>query len=105
MTSIAPTQIPDTALPATNGTLETLTLWALLTLKAANGTKGVVETQGGEASDVIQFQLFQQPDGTFRALGRFNIPLNPNYITDDSEPFWTFAQELTEGNPPASYVV
>lgn len=105
MTSIAPTQIPDTALPAANGTLEVLAVWALLTLKAANGTKGVVEVQGGTATDVVQFQVFQQPDGTFRALGRFNIPLDETYITDDSLPFWAFAEELTPGNPPASYVV
>lgn len=105
MTSIAPTQIPTSALPASNGTLEVLALWSLLTLKAANGTKGVVETQGGSATDVVQFQVFQQPDGTYRALGRFNIPLDQSYITDDSQPFWAFAEELTPGNPPAAYVV
>lgn len=105
MTSIAPTQIPTSALPASNGKLEVLALWALLTLKAANGVKGVVETQGGAATDVVQFQVFQQPDGSYRALGRFNIPLDPAYITSTTGAFWIFAQELTPGNPPPAYVV
>lgn len=103
MTDIAPASIPSSALPATNGTLEVLTVWALLALKAANGTKGVVETSGGEASDVIQFQVFQQPDGSYRALGRINIELNQNYLTDDTAPFWTFAEELTTGALPPNY--
>lgn len=103
MTSLAPTQIPDTALPATNGTLEQLSVWALLALKAANGTKGVVEVTGSEATDVVQFQVFQQPDGTYRALGRINIQLDPNYLTDETAPFWTFAEELTTGALPPNY--
>jgi hypothetical protein len=105
MTDIAPAQIPSTALPATNGTLEVLAFWALLTLKAANGTKGAVEVSGTESQDVVQYQIFQQPDGTYRALGRFNLPLNENYITDQTAPIWTFAEELTSGSPPANYVV
>lgn len=105
MTSITPAQVPSSALPASNGKLEVLALWALLALKEANGTKGVVETQGGAATDVIQFQLFQQPDGSYRALGRFNIPLDKTYITDGTKKFWTFAQELTPGAPPPSYIV
>lgn len=103
MTSLAPAQIPSTALPATNGTLEQLALWALLALKAANGTKGAVEVSGSEATDLVQFQVFQQPDGSYRALGRVNIELDPTYLTDDTNPFWTFAQELTTGALPPNY--
>ena len=103
MTDVAPASIPSTALPATNGTLEILALWALLALKEANGTKGTVEVQGSEATDLVQFQVFQQPDGTYRALGRINIRLNSTYLTDDTAPFWTFAEELTTGALPPNY--
>lgn len=103
MTDVAPASIPTTALPATNGTLEVLALWSLLALKAANGTKGIVEVSGTEASQVVQFQVFQQPDGSFRALGRLNLELNPNYLTDSTNPLWTFAEELTTGALPPNY--
>lgn len=103
MTDVAPASIPSTALPATNGTLETLYLWAALALKAANGTKGAVEVSGSEASDLVQFQVFQQPDGSYRALTRVNIELDPTYLTDSTSPFWEFAQELTTGALPPNY--
>lgn len=103
MTDIAPASIPSTALPATNGTLEVLALWALLALKEANGTKGTVEVQGSESSSLVQFQVFQQPDGTFRALLRLNLQLNQNYLTDATAPLWTFAEELTTGALPPNF--
>lgn len=105
MTDIAPSQIPSTALPATNGTVEQLVAWCLLLLKAANGTDSAVEVSGAASSQVVQQQVFQQPDGTYRLLVRLNLQLNENYITDDTAPLWTFAEELTTGAPPANYVV
>lgn len=104
MTSLAPSNIPSSANPATGGSLERLFMWAGLALKAANGTRGAVESDGGSAQPVMQYQIYEAPDGQYRLILRANLRLDPTYITDPTKRLWEFSQELTTGSIPSTYL-
>ena len=105
MADITPAEIPASALPATGGTLERLFAWCALALEAKNGGIKYLEEPNGVPKDVMTYQIYPGPDGTVRVIVRANLAVNPNYLTDDSQQFWEFIEEITAGATPANYTV
>lgn len=94
-----------TALPSGIITVEQVHLWSDLVLTAVNGSKAIIESTNAYPEEVAQWNLFKSPNDGLRTLCRVNIPMDPLMASDRTKKMWMFANELTIGSVPATYLI
>lgn len=103
MANLTQSQIPSTALPAANGTLEQLLAWTVLAMRSMTGTDASVEINGEQSQPVVQTNIFTDAAGRQRLVLRVNLELEADYVTNSAEPLWGQVTELVTGDLPAPY--
>ena len=98
MSALATTQIP-----ASVNSAERLFSYAALILARVNPDLRVLEVSG-ESTKAIEVVLIPADDGTYRLIVRASLPLDPDYATDISTPFFLKARELSNTAVPAGFL-
>lgn len=104
MANLVQSQVPASALPAANGTLEALFVWSFFALWSMNSNDKVVENETEGPTRVVQYNVGTDAAGRQRLIMRVNIELEPDYITNDDEPLWNQVKELASGDIAAAYL-
>lgn len=93
-----------TALPSGILTVEQVNLWSVLVLQSVNGSKALIEQTNAYPEEVAYWNMFKSPNDGLRTLGRINLPMDPLLASDRTKKMWMFANELTIGAVPATYL-
>ena len=98
MTTLALAQIPSNI-----NTVEKLHAWSALCLRAVNGPKSVIESEGYLPERVAQVPITETPNEGIRLGVRVSIKLDPSFASDKTKKLWEFAEELTVGPLPNGF--
>jgi hypothetical protein len=90
-------------LPSGVNTLEKLSLWVALAMRAANGSKAVVEAEGLFPERVAQVPMVETPNDGLRFICRISLKMDPTFVADKSKKLWEFAEETTLGAIGATF--
>lgn len=91
-------------IPSNINTIEKLHFWTSLILRSVNGPKSVVENEGFLPERVAQAPIIESPNDGIRTLTRVNLQLDPAYASDRTKKLWEFANELTQGSIPTTFL-
>lgn len=90
-------------IPNDINTVERLFAWAGLAMGFINPTKAIVEAAGENPERVMQSFILQADDGTERLILRAALPLNPEWRSDRTNPFWLMVNDIADVDLPAAY--
>ena len=89
MTALIKDQIPNQI-----DSMEELAAWVTLWLSKVNPTRAITEALGENPQRVAESFILTADDGTQRLISRVSLELNPNWVSDTSNPIWLHAKEF-----------
>jgi hypothetical protein len=92
-----------TQIPTGINSVERLAAYSLLLLTRLNPDLKVIETSGSTVR-VVESVIIPADDGSIRLVGRFSLPLDPDYITDTVQPLYMNIQDISNVTIPSDWL-